>query len=157
MYCPSCGTEVTRELNYCNRCGANLSAPSNQPEEPSRLVSLTGPTFAIALMVVIGLGIIFSSISHLARDGVHPVALTWMAIFGMGMITGIAALVIRQWSHLSGTRKQKEQPAPRKKAVISEASPIQLPPRRVEPVGSVTDHTTRTFDPIYRNPAERGK
>ena len=62
MYCQSCGTEVTKELNYCNRCGANLNASSNLPEQFVRPVSLTAPTIAVALMVVISLGIIFASI-----------------------------------------------------------------------------------------------
>jgi multisubunit Na+/H+ antiporter MnhG subunit len=157
MYCPSCGTEVTRELNYCNRCGANLNLSSNLPEQPQRPVSLTGPTIGIAVMVVVGLGIIFSSISNLARSGVHPVALTWMIIAGMAMITGVAAMVIRQWSHLAGVSKRQEQKAPRKKPVADEAAPIQLPSMRSTPVSSVTDHTTRTFEPVYRNPRERGK
>jgi hypothetical protein len=157
MYCPSCGTEVTIELNYCNRCGANLKLSSNLPEQPLRSVSLTGPTIAIALMVIFGLGITFASIAGLARNGVHPVALTWMVIGGLGMITGVAAMVLRQWSHLAGIVKQKEQRPPRKKPAENEAAPIQLPPMRSEPISSVTDHTTRTFEPLYREPVERGK
>jgi hypothetical protein len=158
MYCPSCGTEVTKELNYCNRCGANLNSTSNLPEQFSRPVSLTGPTVAIAVMVVVGIGIIFSSISNLARNGVHPVALTWMVIVGMAMIAGVAALVIRQWSPLAGgAKQQQETKAPRRKAVVDDAAPMQLPSMRPEPPSSVTDHTTRTFDPVYRKPVERGQ
>ena len=157
MYCHSCGTEVTKELNYCNRCGANLKLASNLPELPLRSVSLTGPTIAIALMVIIGLGITFASVAELSRNGVHPAALTWMVIGGLGMITGVAALVVRQWSHLAGVVRQKEPRFPRKKPAESEAAPTQLPPMRSEPISSVTDHTTRTFEPLYREPFERGK
>ncbi|MDT4896190.1 MAG: hypothetical protein QOH25_1267 [Acidobacteriota bacterium] len=157
MYCQSCGTEVTKELNYCNRCGANLNLSTNLPEQPLRSVSLTGPTIAIALMVIFGLGITFASVAGLARNDVHPAALTWMVIAGFGMITGVAAMVVRQWSHLAGVARQKEQRLPRKKTAESEAAPIKLPPMRSEPISSVTDHTTRTFEPLYREPAERGK
>ena len=158
MYCQSCGTEVTKELNYCNRCGANLNLSPNLPEQPLRPVSLTGPTIAIALMVVFGLGITFASIAGLARSDVHPAALTWMVIGSFAMITGVAALVIRQWSQLAGAAKPKERAIlPRKKPAANESAPVQLPPMRSEPVSSVTDHTTRTFDPIYREPVERGK
>ena len=158
MYCQSCGTEVTKELNYCNRCGANLNLTTTLPEQPLRPVNLTGPTIAIALMVIIGLGIIFASIAELARSGVHPAALTWMVIGGLGMITGVAALVVRQWSHLAGAVRPKERPIfPRKKSAEKESAPVQLPPMRSEPAHSVTDHTTRTFEPLYREPVERGK
>src|SRR4051794_25060045 len=108
MYCQSCGTEVTKELNYCNRCGANLNQSSNQPVQIVRPVSLTAPTITIALMVVIGLGITFGSVSELARRDVHPAALTWMVICGLGMVMGVAALVLRQWTNLAGGAKEKE-------------------------------------------------
>lgn len=158
MYCSSCGAEVTKELNYCNRCGANLKHSANLPEQNLRPVSLTGPTIAIALMVIFGLGITFASIAGLARNGVHPVALTWMVIGALGTITGVAAMVLRQWSQLTGGVRQKEPRfSPRKKPAESESAPIQLPPMRSEPISSVTDHTTRTFEPLYRDPIERGK
>jgi hypothetical protein len=147
MYCPSCGTEVTKELNYCNRCGANLNPSLKLPEQPVRTVSLTGPTIAIALMVVIGLGITFASVAELARQDIHPAALTWMVIGGLAMIVGVAAMLMRQWTHLAGVVKQKEPRATRKKSTGSEPTPAQLPPLRSEPISSVTDHTTRTFDP----------
>lgn len=157
MYCQSCGTEVTKELNYCNRCGAHLNTSSQLPEQFVRPVSLTAPTVAVALMVVISLGIIFASISDLARKEIHPAALTWMVIGGLGMIIGVVALILRQWSQLAGVTKQQERSTPRKKPFEKEAAPLPLPAMRTEPVPSVTEHTTRTFEPVYREPVERRK
>lgn len=150
MYCPSCGTEVTKELNYCNRCGANLNPPMNVSEQPVRVVSMNGPVWAMALMVVIGLGIIFGSVSGLARINVHPAALTWIALGGLGMILGVVSLFLRHWSHLSGASQQTERPARPKRPAKSESRPAQLPPSRIEPVPSVTENTTRTLDPVER-------
>jgi len=149
MYCPSCGTEVVLGLNYCNRCGANLSLPSNLPEQPVHSVNLTGPTIAVSLMVVLGMIIIFKSITDLANSGIHSVALTFMVIGSLGMLAGVAALVIRQWSHLAGIAKPKERALPRRKSADSEPAPAQLPPQRSEPVASVTEHTTRTFEHAF--------
>lgn len=157
MYCQSCGTEVTKELNYCNRCGANLNVSSNLPEQFVRPINLTGPTIAVALMVVISLGIIFASVNDLARKDIHPAALTWMVIGGLAMIAGVTAMILRQWSQLAGVTKQQERTLPRKKPVEKESKPMSLPPMSSNPIPSVTDHTTRTFDPIYREPVERGK
>ena len=157
MYCSSCGTEVTKELNYCNRCGANLNLSTNLPEQPLRPVNLTGPTIAIAVMVVMSLGIIFAAVRELAKSGVHPVALTWIVIGSLAMVTGIAALIMRQWTNLAGAAKPQERTPARKKLAEKEPAPVALPPMTSKPIASVTDHTTRTFDPIYREPVERGK
>lgn len=148
MYCSSCGTEVTRELRYCNRCGANLNPSPSLPEQPVRQVNLTVPTISIAAMVIIGLIIIFASIADLARKDINPVALTWMVIGGLAAIVGVAALLMRQWTQLAGVVKQKEPRASRNKSADEASAPSQLPPFRSEPVSSVTDHTTRTFDPV---------
>ena len=46
------------------------------------------------------------------------------------------------------------QPQPRP-ASIGSPNVQQLPPR-LEPVPSVTENTTRTFEPVYREPSDRG-
>jgi hypothetical protein len=151
MYCSSCGTEVTRELNYCNRCGANLNTTTaNDSVQPVRVVSMNGPVWAMALMVVIGLGIIFGSVSDLARKAVHPAALTWIVLGSLGMLFGVVSLFLRHWSQMAGVSQPAEQPAKRRKPNLSEPRPAQLPPTRIEPVPSVTENTTRTFEPIER-------
>jgi hypothetical protein len=156
MYCSSCGTEVTKELNYCNRCGANLNPTTSVPEQATHVVSLNGTIWAMALMVVIGLGFIFSGVNNLANKGLHPAALTWIALGGLAMLFGVASLFLRHLSHLSGTAQRVMKSEPRKKAALKETGSPQLPPSRIELVPSVTEHTTRTFEPVYREPHERG-
>jgi disulfide bond formation protein DsbB len=150
MYCSSCGTEVTKELNYCNRCGANLNPTTSVSEQPVRIVNMNGPIWAMALMVVLSLGIILATVSDLARKDFHPAALTWIVLGSLGMILGVVALFLRHWSHMAGVSQRTEQPAKRKKSNLSEPRPAQLPPSRIEPVPSVTENTTRTFKPIER-------
>jgi hypothetical protein len=148
MYCPSCGTEVPAALNYCNRCGANLGQPASQAEADMRPVNLTAPTIAIGLMVVIALAIIFIGASELLNKGIDPTALTWMVIVSLAMVMGVSALFIRQWTTLAGLAKPKERKKPAEIKQPAAAPPSQLPPARSEPVPSVTDHTTRTFDHV---------
>lgn len=134
-------------LNYCNRCGANLNQPASQAEEDLRPVDLTGPTIAIGLMVVVALAIIYIGATELLTKGIDPTALTWMVIVSLAMVMGVSALFIRQWTTLAGVVKPKERRKPAETKPPA-ASPAQLPPMRSEPVHSVTDHTTRTFDPV---------
>lgn len=149
MYCPSCGTEVTKEMNYCNRCGASLSLAADIVEQPVRVVSRSGPFWAMALMVVIGLGIIFSGMSNLTRQGLHPAALTWLGIFSFMTLLSAVKIFMRHLSNTSG-QPQTERLSKRKKEEKEAARPAQLPPTRMEPVPSVTENTTRTFEPIER-------
>lgn len=158
MYCSSCGIEVTQELNYCNRCGANLNPQTNLVQQmPAPPVKLTGPTIALGAMVVLSLAAIFGGAENLALRGVHPAALAWMVIISLAMVFGIAALVIRLLtSLLSNSKAQTEQrPAQLKQPQANAQLPApQTGPMNV-PISSVTDHTTRTFDPVYRERAKR--
>src|SRR6185295_16048542 len=51
MFCPSCGAEYAIGLNYCNRCGANVSAPGSQVELTP--ISITKPTIVISIAVLL--------------------------------------------------------------------------------------------------------
>jgi hypothetical protein len=163
MYCSSCGLDVSPELNYCNRCGANLNPSSALvPQVIAPRVRMTGPTIALAVMVVFSIAAIFSGAGTLALRGVHPAAITWMVIISMMTIFGISGLVIRLWTHLlrnslhGGVPQyqqptQLRQPQPNPQLQAPQTGPMQ------QPVSSVTDHTTRTFDPVYRERTQRGK
>jgi hypothetical protein len=155
MYCPTCGNEITVELKYCNRCGANLTLPpSTLPLVATVPVSLTGPTIVIGLTITAGLAIILSTIARLAEMHVHPAALTWMVLFSMLTLFGCSAMLIRFWTKMVGVQRQPQAP-PQNMSAFERATPQQLPPR-FDPVPSVTEHTTRTFSSAYRDSSERG-
>ena len=153
MYCPSCGNEITVELKYCNRCGANLSVPS-VTFAPGPPVSLTVPSIVLGLTVVIGLGIIFGGATSFARVGIHPAAIVWIVLFSSATLFGCTAMMIRFWTKLANLQRESPAMQPMRSAFVERPAAQQLPPR-MEPVGSVTENTTRTFAPIYREPSDR--
>jgi hypothetical protein len=156
MFCQSCGNEITVELKYCNRCGANLTSTyNNLPATFSAPVKLTAPTLVLGLTIVIGIGIIFGGVNGLAQMGVHPAAITWMVLFSMAFLFGSVALVLRFWSKTLNMQRQNPSPPPILNAAPPTFAPQQLPPR-YDPAASVTEHTTRTFTPIYREPSDPG-
>ncbi len=157
MYCPSCGNEITVELKYCSRCGANLSlTPASYPAPVSIPIKLTAPAVVLGLTITGGLGIIFAGASELAQLHLHPAAITWMVIFSLAMLFGCTALLLRFWSKMfSFSRETYQQPhIVRPPAQIHGPQP-QLPPR-FEGVPSVTEHTTRTFSRAYREGSDPG-
>jgi hypothetical protein len=156
MYCPSCGNDIAVELKYCNRCGANLSVPvpGSSTTVIAAPVKLTVPSIVMGLTIIGGLGIIFASASQLALVGVHPFAILWIVLFGAATLFGCTALMIRFWTKLLTLQRETIQAAPVRPSLF-EKHPVQHLPPRLEPVPSVTENTTRTFTPIYREPSDR--
>jgi hypothetical protein len=152
MFCPSCGSEIPVELKYCNRCGANLSAmPITYAGPPAKSPRLTLPIIVLGLTVTGGIGIILSCAQELARMQVHPAALTWMVIFSMATLFGCTALILRFWLKVFTLNRETYQAQIQSRPQVQQIPPPrqQFPPR-LEPVPSVTEHTTRTFSPAYR-------
>ena len=163
MHCPSCGSEISVELKYCNRCGANLSlVPANYPAPVVRPMRLTLPSIVLGLTVVCGLGIIFDGAKDLAAMHLHPATIAWMAIFALAMLFGCTALLLRFWFKVFSMNRESYQPQNQPRLPPQMPAPLPGPqhqfPPRLEPMPSVTEHTTRTFSPAYRersDPAAR--
>jgi hypothetical protein len=159
MYCPSCGSEITVELKYCSRCGANLSlTPPIYPATMATPIRLTVPSIVLGLTITIGLGIIFSTARELADLHLHPAAITWMVLFGVATLFGCTALLLRFWAKMFSLNREHQSTA-------SIRPPAQMPgpgaqqqhlPPRFEPVPSVTEHTTRTFSRPYLETTDPG-
>ena len=81
MYCSSCGNEISVELKYCNRCGANLSiAPQSYPVPAVKPIRVALPVIFLGLTITGGLGIIVGGATELARIQLPPAAIVWMTI-----------------------------------------------------------------------------
>jgi hypothetical protein len=155
-YCPSCGNEITVELKYCNRCGANLTLPAMSAPTPMAPVKLTVPSIVLGLMVIAGLGIIFGAATDLARSGIHPAAIVWMVLFCAATLFGCTGLMIRFFTKMFTMQRGIAPEPPPRPAMSDRQQPMHHLPPRMEPVPSVTENTTRTFTPIYREPPDRG-
>ncbi|HEY0545435.1 MAG TPA: zinc ribbon domain-containing protein [Pyrinomonadaceae bacterium] len=154
MYCSTCGAETTLDVYYCKRCGSSLTPQTMIQTTP---VNLNGPSWAMAVTVISMLVIIFTTLIKLAEIGLGAVAITWIAIVGLGTVVALVAMIFRQLSHMAGVRQQALPPValpkPHTTSELYAGGRGALP----EPVPSVTEHTTRTFEPAYREPLERQK
>lgn len=162
MFCPSCGAEYRLELKYCNRCGANLSADLAETEPAAPPVSILKPAIVIgALMTILTLFGFFMLIagavelSHNAR--IDPDSVTAIVIVGMLTILTMDIFLVRQLSRIiSASLAAGTQTKVRRPKTIANPSPVPLPQPptgRLEGVPSVTEGTTRFFEPS-RMPAE---
>jgi len=156
MYCPSCGYEISVELKYCNRCGANLATvPESYVSAPIVKPTRLGlPSIALGLTVTIGIGLIINGAAELAARQVHPAAITWMVLFSMATLFGCTALMLRFLLKVLAMNREVYQLTNQFRPAVQ--APAQIPPSRqqfqprLEPMPSVTEHTTRTFSPAYR-------
>ncbi|HEY8185235.1 MAG TPA: hypothetical protein VIF64_04150 [Pyrinomonadaceae bacterium] len=95
----------------------------------------------------------------MARVPLHPAAITWMVIFGMATLFGCTALIIRFWLKVLTMNREAYQPEHQNQLrppALQVPAPRQQFPPRLEPVPSVTEHTTRTFSPAYREGSDPG-
>ncbi len=155
MYCPTCGNEITVELKYCNRCGANLTLPTMNAPTVMAPVRITMPSIILGIMILGGLGIIFGGASEFARNGLPPAAIVWMVLFSAAALFGCIGLVIRFLTKMLTMGREMLPAQPPRQVMSERQQPMHHLPPRMEPA-SVTENTTRTFSPIYREPADRG-
>ena len=155
MYCPSCGAEAALELNYCNRCGANL-ASAIVPSQSVIPVSLTKPAIAIGLTATLltlgGFSVLIEGAIQLARFFPQGDPIIAMMVLGMTTIMVSDILLIRLLSRIIRSSLEVRPTVQLPKRQDREV-PRQLNPR-LDPVPSVTEHTTRTFSPAFREPSD---
>ena len=152
MFCPSCGTEYTIELKYCNRCGANLSANLVVPEPVN--VNVTKPTLIIGIVILLvtlgGFGAVVGAANGLAHvlQGNDP--LMAIIMFGMLTIMVVDVFLIRLLTKLiTATLPSKSAPHGQMHGYVPTNAPPQLQSPmtgRLAGAPSVTEGTTRFFD-----------
>lgn len=156
MYCPECGAESTFGLNYCKHCGGNLADAPQFAAPPARNI-LAALILAAATVAIVlgGLAIVFTH--TLSLIGPQPAGFTQpvedaVAVAGMMVLFGSAAIVfstvmlIKLFSRVMGFGSASDKPVRQAKTFqpAKRLSQIPAPPVAIQ---SVTEHTTRNFEP----------
>ena len=152
MYCSSCGSAVPTNLTYCNKCGGRLSS--------SKSVSLTRPSelppeslvWAICGIFIMGTGVMIGLLAVLKEVvGFNLGLIAAVMLLGFGLMVALESVLV--YLLLSGRKAARHTEESYESREAKEARPLELnePPRGMlqEPPASVTEHTTRTFEPIY--------
>ena len=146
MYCSNCGTPVTNGVSFCNRCGKGL----RERTESKSSYAITAFLTAITSIGIVGLGIMLGGSLVLRKEAGLPVELVgFFMLFTFVIVALIEIMLVRNLSKLMGSaeRTQHLPTAPQ--------PPLELRPPTttefVEPIGSVTDNTTRTLEYARRD------
>ena len=149
MYCSSCGVAVTPGLSYCNYCGEKLSGAKSDstiksPEvRPETLVGAMVFTFVFGLGAITVFMGVMKAVLHLELGQILAFMLLSFLIL-LSLEGVIIRLLFRRkrGADEAGDTVQLKGQATRE---LDAAQARVLP----EPMPSVTEHTTRAFDPIY--------
>ena len=147
MYCSSCGVAVAQGLSYCNFCGAKLGAKGESANEsadvkPGLLVSAMVATFIFGLIsITMFMGVMKTTLDFNAGQVLAFTMLGFLILISLEAIFLRLLFRRRRGSEeaISG-QLLKGQTTNDLNAAHARALP--------EPVPSVTEHTTRTFDQI---------
>lgn len=149
MYCSTCGVAVAQGLTYCNHCGAKLTGARGDDGGESSDVRPGYLVFAMMAVFVFGLVAITMLIgvmkTVLAFNEGAMLAFTLLSFLMLVLIEGVFIRLL-----LRTTRRAEEARA----TALTKgqgANELAITPERAlrEPLPSVTEHTTRAFDPIY--------
>ena len=146
MYCSSCGVAVTQGLTYCNYCGARLSHgdSGDKPPDirPGGLVTMMVATFVMGMFAITVFMGVMKAVLHFEYGPL--VAFTLMSFLIMLMLEGIFIFLL--FRRKPGEKQSRDTPQ-NDRATTKELEAQSRQP--MEPISSITEHTTRAFDPIY--------
>ena len=92
MYCQFCGQQLTAGTNYCKQCGAATMTTAALTRPPARVPNTASIVWAIAVLGVGGLGVIFgTAIPLFALVGNSWIVLAAMALGLLALSAGIDA------------------------------------------------------------------
>ena len=149
MYCSSCGVAVAQGLSYCNYCGAKLNGvkgdkvSKSSEVKPEMLVAAMVFVFVFGLVAITFLMFIMKDALDLTAGQILP--FTLLSFLIMLLIEGVCVRLLlrrKRGSEEAGdTVLSKGQGTKELDATQARVLP--------EPLPSVTEHTTRAFEPVY--------
>jgi hypothetical protein len=146
MYCSSCGSALTPNLIYCNKCGARVA--QNEGIESKSDIA---PEFLVGAMItlfVFGLGVMIGLMAVMKRGvGFDPPIILAITMLCFSLLFLIESILIFFLFRASFRRKRKDVEQLKKPPTkeLEAGTPLGL----LANMASVTEHTTRAFDPVY--------
>jgi hypothetical protein len=146
MYCSSCGVAVANELPYCNYCGAKLNrgdTAKSSEVRPEGLVMMMVATFVMGTFVITLLMGMMKVVLRFESGLIMAIMLLFFLVM-LVLEAVFIRLLLRGQKAPPTTLDGKRQQHPGMTKELEAESRVPL-----EPVASVTEHTTRAFTPVY--------
>lgn len=146
MYCQSCGTAIAQSMRFCNRCGTSVLAsdPAEIKRSEKRLDDYLDGLFWITAF---GVALTAGGLWILKKAELDErFLLTFLALSSTAFLINFA---LSLWMVLSiSLRSRSSKVINQAKSDTNELDAPQVAPL-LQPPASVTDNTTRSFEPVY--------
>ncbi len=149
MYCSTCGGGVAPGLSYCNHCGARLNPPGDGEHKPVELFP-DSLIWAIVSVFVVGLGGTIGLMAVMKDARVFdPGQIIGLSFLSFVTMLAVEAVLIYMLLSRSRGREARETSKLHANNVrdLAAGNERALP----ESAPSVTEQTTRTLEPVYRD------
>lgn len=148
MYCAACGVAVPQDLNYCNHCGARVGGGMYDGSNKQNNQALDSLIWAIVGVFVCGLGGLIGLIAVMRNYGLNDGLVNAFALSVFAFMLVIEAVFIGLLLKKSGLREAKLS----KRLKQKQTKELEATEQRALPehLVSVTENTTRAFEPVFR-------
>lgn len=148
MYCSSCGVSVAQGLSFCNYCGAKLNGEKRDnviKSSEAKPESLLWGMVAVLVFGFVAIVFLMMAMKMVGLNVGQILAFTILSFLIMLLVEGV--FIWQLLGRKRGTEETTDTVHSKEQATkeLYEAQARALP----EPMPSVTEHTTRAFEPIY--------
>lgn len=157
MYCPTCGARLPQPLRYCNHCGANLGTLKAQSE-----AKLAGTAIDTLVWVIVGtsitlLGMALGALVLMKNGAIDEGLGIPFVILSFVAVVVVEGVLVWRLLHLNRVAQDTRALTELKDLSTEELGPAPALALHEpdESVPSVTEQTTRTLEPSYREDERR--
>ena len=152
MYCPACGTRCDQPLSYCKNCGTNLGALGIHREVEKAGTSIDTLVWVIVGTTITLLGMSLGALVVMTDGGID--ARLGSAFVILSFVAWLVVETVLIW-RLTSLKKIGEKLDSLPQPANLSTNSLDSPPARALHEGagsvpSVTEQTTRTFEPVPR-------
>ena len=154
MYCQNCGSGLNPQTKYCNRCGTSLvPAGEVRMEKTAAEKRLDEYLDGLFWISVFGLAFVVGGAVLLKKVGFHDgIILAYIVLSTTVFLINFGFSLWGAVSMMRSKGKLTMQPG----HDTRELTPLKGEPVMM-PAGSVTENTTRSFEPLYRDVSSQSR
>lgn len=153
MYCSSCGTALSRQMKYCNLCGAKLPRAKDKDAAKATEKRLDEYLDGVFWITVFGLGFILGGMA-LIKEGLHLSDRILIAYLVISSAAFLVNLGLSLWQVVRMVRGSKEEDATANQHDTNKLEPA-VERISIGAVASVTEDPTRSFEPSAKENVPR--